>query len=103
MLERLEQAALSRSLRQRLAGRDHVQAVLDGAGGGEPSGYARQGARPQLGESTAPLTHDQVATLVELVRADRRADYDFLCSALGVMNGPELWTGIKRRAGDVHR
>jgi hypothetical protein len=52
---------------------------------------------PQLGESTAPLTDDQVAVLVDLVRTDRREDYDFLCSALGVTNGPELWAGVKRR------
>jgi hypothetical protein len=58
---------------------------------------------PQLGESTGPLTDDQVATLVEMVRSDRREDYDFLCFALGVMNGPALWEGIKRRARDVHR
>jgi hypothetical protein len=51
----------------------------------------------RLGESTAPLTDDEVSTLVELIRTGRRDDYDFLCSALGVTNGPELWTGVKLR------
>ena len=98
MLEHLTQGAMSLSLRMRLAGRHHVDDLRDGAGEVEASGYARRGDRPQLGESTGPLTDDQVATLVEMARADRREDYDFLCSALGVTNGPELWDGVKRRA-----
>lgn len=52
---------------------------------------------PETGESTEPLTDDQVATLVELARSDRREDYDALCAALGVVNGPALWEGIRRR------
>jgi hypothetical protein len=104
MLEHLAQGMMSLSLRMRLAGRHHVHDLLDCPGGVEPSGYARQCDRPQLGESTGPLTDDQVATLVEVARADRREDYDFLCSALGVTNGPELWDGVKRRArADVQR
>ena len=98
MLEHLTQGAMSLSLRMRLAGRHHVDDLRDCPGEVEASGYARQGDRPQLGESTGPLTDDQVATLVEMARADRREDYDFLCSALGVTNGPELWDGVKRRA-----
>lgn len=54
---------------------------------------------PRTGESTAPLTEDQVATLVELVGADRRDEYDGLCGALGVVNGPALWAGLQRRLG----
>ena len=98
MLEHLAQVAMSRSLRLRLAGGHHVEELLDCPGAVETSGSARQGDRPQLGEGTGPLTDDQVATLVEMVRADRREDYDFLCSALGVTNGPELWDGVRQRA-----
>ena len=49
------------------------------------------------GESTAPLTDDQVETLLELVKADRRADFDALCAALGVVNSSEVWAGARRR------
>ena len=59
--------------------------------------------RPETGESTAPLTEEQIATLVELVRADRRDDYDFLCAALGVTNGPGLWAGVKHRVASSSR
>lgn len=52
---------------------------------------------PRTGESTAPLSDEQVETLVELVRAGRRSDYDALCGALGVTNGPPLWDGLTRR------
>jgi hypothetical protein len=54
---------------------------------------------PYTGESTAPLTEDQTATLVELVREDKRHEYDALCGMLGVVNGPALWEGMRRRLG----
>lgn len=58
---------------------------------------------PRTGESTAPLTGDQVATLTELIRAGDRAVYDDLCGALGVVNGPGLWTETRRRLGERAR
>ncbi len=54
---------------------------------------------PRTGESTAPFTDDQVSTLVELIRAGREADYWALCAAMGVINGPRLWDGTRRRLG----
>ena len=97
MLEHVEPVAMSLSLRRRLAGLRSLEALGEDPGAVDASGYAPQGERPQLGESAAPLTDDQVATLVELIRGDRREDYDFLCSALGVTNGTELWDRVKRR------
>ena len=98
MLEHVEPETLSFPLRQRLAGRRSVEQHPAGAVEVDAGGHARSDDRPRLGEGTAPLTDDQVATLVDLVRADRREDYDFLCSAFGVTNGPDLWDGVRRRA-----
>lgn len=82
-----------------------VEALVDRPGLGRPSRGSRA-ADPdrvwrralRLADDTAPLTDEQVSTLVELVQSDRRDDYDFLCSALGVANGPELWSGVKLRS-----
>jgi hypothetical protein len=60
-------------------------------------GALPEDTEPRTGESTAPLTADQIRTLVELVETDRRADYDTLCAALGVTNAPALWIGTERR------
>ncbi len=58
-----------------------------------------RGEIPQTGESTAPLTEEQTATLLEFVRRRRRTEYEDLCAALGVVNGAALWAGLERRLG----
>ena len=46
--------------------------------------------------ATALPTDEQMSMLIDLMRADRRDEFDSLCESLGVLNPAALWAGPRQ-------